>query len=87
MKKALIKKKLVQAGKARLTMAFYCEELAEMLQPYFPTDIWVTHQPSDGFVIVTKKEGDEIDWNISIVYAIEKIKKDESHYRDGDYHL
>jgi hypothetical protein len=74
-------KKLI-SKKDELDGVLYQMEL--FFQPYFKDEIYITHQPSDGFVIVVVFEGNEPS-NINLCEAKRIIELDPYHYLDCDF--
>ena len=63
-------------------MNCYCEDLQELLQPYFLDKIYIEFREGDSFVVVVDIEGAP---NISVTDAVKNCKKDDQYYFDRDY--
>lgn len=60
--------------------------MKEFFQPYFRDEIYVDHQPSDGFVIiVTFRENGNDATNIPLNDAMFNIELEPSYYLDCDF--
>lgn len=58
----------MQAEKARSKLDGICDEMANIIQPLYETDIAVFYQPSDGFVIVV----DDVENNAPSNYGVKE---------------
>lgn len=84
MDKIEFKKLLSKAHKAESKLNAACSDLETFFSPYFPGEISVLYQPSDGFVVLYDIEKsvmeNEADKNEGVMEVFENILQNPRHY-------
>ena len=84
MEKTEFKKLLSNAHKAEAKLNTACSNLEKFFEPFFPGEISVLYQPSDGFVVLYDIEksvmGNEADKNEGVKQVFENILLNPRHY-------
>lgn len=68
------------ANKAELKKIAYCSMMEEILQPFFPSEIFILFQESDGFVVCYAGNKGDAPCNEPIEAVFENIKADKTYY-------
>ena len=84
MKKTEFKKLIAKAQKAEGKLNTACSNLETFFEPFFPGQISVFYQPSDGFVVLYDIEKsvmeNEADKNEGVREVFENISLNSRHY-------
>jgi len=72
----------IKSKKESLDVALY--KMQKFFQPYFKDEIFVDHQPSDGFIIVVVFSGNDAS-NVNLEDAKTNIELDPNYYIDCDF--
>lgn len=76
-----------KAHKLESQLKSVCDSIAKEFQPFFPDDIDVFYQPSDGFVILHNidSQTNYSNRNTSINEVIENIIKNKDYYLNSNW--